>query len=126
MIDQKRREDLKEYQRRRTKKRRARGLTAKTVWIREEDSEAFAKATQSFVDHARLVEGVTGSITLEPSELKDILERNQFHYDVEDLMFLINLRQTITLKPPEEDASLKRASEILTRYGFKFEVDELV
>ena len=126
MVDQKRREDLKEYQRRRTKRRRARGLTAKTVWIREEDSEAFAKATQSFVDHARLVEGVTGSITLEPSELRDILERNQFHYDVEDLMFLINLSQTITLRPLEENASLMRASEILTRYGFKFELGELV
>ena len=126
MVDQKRREDLKEYQRRRTKRRRARGLTAKTVWIREEDSVAFAKATQSFVDHARLVEGVTGSITLEPSELRDILERNQFHYDVEDLMFLINLSQTITLRPLEENASVKRAAEILTRYGFKFDVDELV
>lgn len=125
-MDEKRRKDLKEYQRRRTERRRARGLTVKTIWIREEDTEAFAKATQPFVDHARLIEGVTGSITLEPSELKDILERNQFPYTLDDLMFLINLRQTIILKPREEKESWSRASEILQKYGFKIEPDELV
>lgn len=125
MTTKKRREDLKDYQRRRTERRRARGLTAKTVWIREEDNDAFIKATQSFVDHARLIEGVTGSITLEPSELKEIIERNQFHYAVEDLMLLVNLRQTITLKPLEQKASLTQATEILAKYGFHVELDEL-
>jgi hypothetical protein len=126
MVDDGRRRSMREYQKRRSLARREHGLTTRTTWIREEDTEAYKIATAPLADHARLIEAIIGSVTVEAVEIVEIIRRHKLPYDPEDLIFLTRVAEELALRPREQKATIQRAEEIIARYGFHLKVDDLL
>lgn len=126
MVDEGRRRSMREYQKRRGAARREHGLVTRTAWIRSEDVEAFKNAIAPLVDHARIVEAVIGSVTVEPVEIIEIINKHKFPYDPQDVIFVTRFAETMALKPLEQAATRRRAEDIIRRYGFHMTVDDLI
>ena len=126
MVDEARKREMREYQKRRSAIRRARGLVTRTFWIWEEDSDAFRVAVAPFVDRARLIEALLGTAPLPSLALIEIVKRHGLPYDPADIVFLAELRTKIELKP-SESASLKaHAEQLLARYSLPVTVNDLL
>ena len=95
MVDDTRKDEMRRYQERRTKARRARNLVSRTIWIRKEDEEAFAAATARFADHARVIEAATGGPQMSPIDLAGLIARHDLPYDPDELVFLMRLRENL-------------------------------
>jgi len=121
-----RNEALKLYQRQRAAKRRARGLVSRTIWIRQVDEDRFREQVEALVDHARLIEAVTGGPELSAVEISEIVTRHELPYDPADLVFLSRIREAIVLEPSKSDAIAIRAQCILDRYRLPVSLDELL
>jgi len=126
MVDEGRRRSMREYQKRRTAARRDHGLVTRTSWIRTEDAEAFSLAIAPFVDHAKLVEAVIGSLTVSPIEIVEIIKRHGLPYDPEDIVFMTRIRAELVLKPGDYDAIIERARRIIERHGFRISIEDLM
>ncbi len=121
-----RKEEMKRYQKGRTKLRRARGLTSRTLWIRAEDIEDFQQATAIFIDHARLIEGVTGGIRLSAKDVTEIVTRHHFPYAPEDLVFLSRINDELSLKTMEWKHIEEKAKATLQKYCIAVSFEELI
>lgn len=121
-----RNEELKLYQRQRATKRRARGLVSRTIWIRQVDEDQFRERVAALVDHARLIEAVTGGPELSAVEIAEIVARHELPYDPADLVFLSRVREAIILEPSGRDAIGLRAQGILDRYHLPVTIKELL
>jgi uncharacterized Fe-S cluster-containing protein len=126
MLDEGRRRSMREYQQRRGAARREHGLVTRTAWIRSEDVEAFKNAIAPLVDHARIVEAVIGSVTVEPVEIIAIINKHKFPYDPQDIIFIMRFAETMALKPTEQAETCRRAEAIIQQYGFHLTVDDLI
>lgn len=125
MVDDGRRHSMREYQKRRSAARREHGLVARTSWIRREDAEDFKKAVAPVTDHARLIEAVIGSVTVEPVEIIEIIQKHHLPYDPEDIIFMTRFTEALALRPEDYQQSVKRAEDIIARYGFHITVEDL-
>ena len=121
-----RNEDLKLYQRQRAAKRRARGLVSRTVWIRQVDEDLFRDQVAALVEHARLIEAVTGGPELSAVEISEIVTRHELPYDASELVFLSRIREAIVLDPSARNAIEQRAQGILDRYRLPVSLEELL
>jgi len=126
MVDDGRRRSMREYQKRRTAARREHGLVSRTTWIRSEDAEAYSRAVAPFVDHARLIEAVIGSVTVSPVEIVEIIRKHQLPYDPEDIIFLTRIFETVALQPDDYEKIIERAKVIIARHGFRISVEDLI
>lgn len=125
MVSDVRRAEMKTYQMRRSADRRARGLIPRTVWIRDEDEEAFRQAVAPFADHARLLEAVTGGAHLPASEITEIIRRHALPYEPEDLIFLSRVAEAIALHPGDIPAIEQRARALIARYALPARWEDL-
>lgn len=126
MVDDARKAEMRRYQQRRSAIRREHGLVTRTYWIWEEDSDAFRAAVAPFIDRARLIEALLGTLPLPTMDLVDIVKTHDFPYDPTDIVFLAELRTKIELKP-REGASLKtHAEKLLAQYDLPVTVDDLL
>lgn len=121
-----RREDLKLYQRRRAELRRARGIVSRTIWIREADEGRFREQVEALVDHARLIEAVTGGPELPATDIAEIIKRHNLPYDPSDLVFLSHVQESVVLDPSGRNAIERRAQEIINRYHFAVSIVDLL
>jgi hypothetical protein len=126
MVDEGRRRSMREYQKRRAGARREHGLVARTTWIRKEDAEAFKEAIAPLTGHARIIEAVIGSVTVEPVEIIDIITKYRLPYASEDIIFMTRFAEAMALKPAEQAETRKRAEDIIRRYGFQIAVADLI
>lgn len=126
MVDEGRLRSMREYQKRRAGAKREHGLVSRTTWIRKEDGDAFKAAIAPFTAHARIVEAVIGSVTVEPVEIIELITRYGFPYDPEDIIFMTRIREVMALKPMEQGATRRRAEAIIQRHGFDVTVDDLI
>jgi hypothetical protein len=126
MVDEGRRRSMRDYQKRRAGARREHGLVSRTTWIRKEDAEAFKEAIAPLSGHARLVEAVIGSVTVEPVEIIELIRKYELPYDPEDIIFMTRFAEAMALKPAEQGATRRRAEDIIRRYGFHVTVDDLI
>lgn len=116
---------MREYQKRRAGAKREHGLVSRTTWIRKEDGDAFKKAIAPITAHARIVEAVIGSVTVEPVEIIELINKYGLPYDPEDIIFMTRIREVMALKPQEQAETRRRAEDIIRRYGFHVTVDDL-
>jgi hypothetical protein len=126
MVDEGRRRSMREYQKRRAGARRDHGLVSRTAWIRKEDADAFKEAIAPLSAHARIVEAVIGSVTVEPVEIIEIIRKYALPYDPEDIIFMTRFAEAMALKPMEQAETRRRAEEIIERYGFQVTVADLI
>lgn len=125
-MEKERNEELKIYQRHRAAKRRACGLVSRTIWIREEDDARFREQVEGLVDHARLIEAVTGGPPLTALEIHEIIHRHRLSYDPADLIFLARIRESIALDPSSSTIIKDRAQEILEQYHLPVSLNNLL
>jgi hypothetical protein len=126
MVDEGRRRSMREYQKRRAGVRREHGLVSRTTWLRKEDADAFKAAIAPFTAHARIVEAVIGSVTVEPVEIIELINKYALPYDPEDIIFMTRFMEAMLLKPKEQAETRRRAEDIIRRYGFHVTVDDLL
>jgi len=126
MVDEGRLRSMREYQKRRAGARREHGLVSRTTWIRKEDGDAFKEAVAPFTAHARILEAVIGSVSVEPVEIIELINQYGLPYDPEDIIFMTRFAEVMALKPAEQDATRRRAEDIIHRYGFQVTVDDLI
>lgn len=119
-------EELKLYQRQRAALRRSRGIVSRTVWILAADEDRFRDQISALVDHARLIEGVTGGPVLSAIEIAEIIKRHSLPYDPLDLIFLSRAREAVVLNPVEKDTVEQRIQEIVEKYQLPVSVSELL
>lgn len=126
MIDDSRLRSMREYQKRRAGARREHGLVSRTAWVRKEDADAFKEAIAPLTAHARIVEAVIGSVTVEPIEIIELINKYGLPYDPEDIIFMVRFAEAMALKPLEQAETRRRAEEIIRRHGFEVTVDDLI
>ena len=126
MVDEGRLRSMREYQKRRAGARREHGLVSRTTWIRKEDADAFKKAIAPLTAHARIVEAVIGSVTVEPVEIIELITKYGLPYDPEDIIFMTRFAEAMALKPKEQAETRRRAETIIQRHGFEVTVDDLI
>ena len=126
MVDDGRRRSMREYQKRRASARREHGLVTRTTWIRKEDAAAFREAIAPLSGHARIIEAVIGSVTVEPVEIIELINQHQLPYDPEDIIFMTRFAEAMALKPAEQAKTARRAKEIIRQYGFHVTIDDLL
>lgn len=126
MVDEARKREMREYQRERSAIRRQHGLVTRTFWIWEEDSDAFRAAAAPFVDRARLIDALLGTAPLPALELINIIKRHDFPYDPANIVYLVELRTQLALKPEESTYAKERARDILAKYNLPVTVADLV
>lgn len=124
-MDRARNEELKLYQRQRAAKRRALGIVSRTVWIRAVDEDRFKDQVAALVDHARLIEAVTGGPHLSAIEIAEIISRHNLPYIAEDLIYLSRVREAFALDPQAKEQITDRARDIVERYQLQVSVDDL-
>jgi len=67
------------------------GLVQRSVWIREEDSEAFDAATVSLTDHARIISYLIGyDLGMTPKEIFAAIKKHGMAYTPEDMQTLLS------------------------------------
>lgn len=126
MVDEGRRRSMREYQKRRAGAKRQHGLVSRTTWIRKEDAAGFKEAAAPFMAHARIVEAVIGSVTVEPVELIELITKYGLPYEPEDIIFMTRFAEAMALKPKEQAETRRRAEDIIRKYGFHVTVDDLL
>jgi hypothetical protein len=126
MVDEARKAEMRQYQQLRSAIRRQHGLATRTFWIWEADNDAFRDAIAPFVDRARLIEALLGTVPLPSLELVQIIQKHGFPYDPEDVVFLAGLRTTIALKPLERTRAEQKARDILEKYNLPISLEDLV
>ena len=126
MVDEGRLRSMREYQKRRAGARREHGLVSRTTWIRKEDAGAFKEAIAPLTAHARIVEAVIGSVTVEPVEIIELITKYGLPYDPEDIIFMTRFAEAMALKPKEQAETRRRAETIIQRHGFEVTVDDLI
>lgn len=126
MVDDGRLRSMREYQKRRAGARREHGLVSRTAWVRREDAEAFKEAIAPLTAHARIVEAVIGSVTVEPVEIIELINTYKLPYDPEDIIFMTRIAEAMALKPMEQAETRRRAEAIIQRHGFEVTVDDLI
>ncbi|UOA34400.1 hypothetical protein DSM110093_04236 (plasmid) [Sulfitobacter sp. DSM 110093] len=124
-MDRTRNEELKVYQRQRAAKRRALGIVSRTVWILASDEGRFKEQVAALVDHARLIEAVTGGPHLSAIEIAEIISRHNLPYVAEDLIYLSRVRETFALDPQAKGQITDRARDIVERYQLQVSVGDL-
>ena len=90
------------------------------------DEDLIREQVEALVDHARLIEAVTGGPELSAVEISEIVTRHELPYDPADLVFLSRIREAIVLEPSKSDAIAIRAQCILDRYRLPVSLDELL
>lgn len=90
------------------------------------DEDRFRAQVEALVDHARLIEAVTGGPELSAVEISEIVMRHELPYDASDLVFLSRIREAIVLDPSGRDAIALRAQGILERYRLPVSLEELL
>jgi hypothetical protein len=125
MVDEGRRRSMREYQKRRAGAKREHGLVSRTTWIRKEDGDAFKEAAAPFTAHARIVEAVVGSVSVEPAEIIELITTHKLPYDPEDIIFMTRFEEVMLLKPKEQAETRRRAEDIIRKHGFHVTVDDL-
>lgn len=126
MVDEGRLRSMREYQKRRAGARREHGLVSRTAWICKEDADAFKAAIAPLTAHARIVEAVIGSVTVEPVEIIELINKYTLPYDPEDIIFMTRFAEAMALKPGEQGETRRRAEDIIRRYGFHVTADDLI
>ncbi|PVH28277.1 histidine kinase [Pararhodobacter oceanensis] len=126
MVDEKRKAEMREYQKQRSAVRRRHGLVTRTLWIWEADNDAFRDAISPYVDRARLIEAILGTAPLPSLEIIEIIKKHNFPYDPADIIYLADLRTQLALDPSASSSALEKARDILSRYDLPITVDDLV
>jgi hypothetical protein len=116
MLSEARKTEMREYQRTRQAARREIGQVTRTFWIQEEDSDAFVEAIRPFMDKARLMEAVNGTLELSKLEIFGIISEHRLPYDPEEMFFLSRVGEHLTLHPEKTDRIVKTAQQIMDRY----------
>ena len=116
MVSEKRKSEMREYQRARQTARREIGQVTRTFWVQEEDADAFAEAVRPFTDRARLLEAVNGTLDLSKLEIFGIIREHRLPYDPEEMFFLSRLGETLALYPDKADRIVDAAHQIIDRY----------
>jgi len=116
MPDESRLRSMREYQKRRAGARREHGLVTRTTWVCEADIDAFTEAIRPFAQHARLMEGVNGTVKVPPVEMAGIIREYGLPYDVEEMIFLSRVSEYLTLNPDRRDRIIDAAHEIMGKY----------
>lgn len=126
MVDEKRKAEMREYQKQRSALRRQHGLVTRTLWIWESDNDSFRKAISPYVDRARLIEAILGAAPMPSLEIIEIIKKHNFPYDPADIVYLADLQTQLALNPPTDSSATEKAREILSRYDLPITVDDLV
>lgn len=116
MTDEGRRRSMREYQKRRAGGRRQHGLVTRTSWICGKDADAFAEAVRPFTEHARLMEGVNGTVKVSPMEMADIISEQKLPYDAEEMVFLSRIEENLALYPEKGERIINTAHRIMSKY----------
>ena len=126
MVDEARRAEMRQYQQQRSAVRREHQLVTRTFWIWEADSDAFRAAVTPFVDRARLIEALLGTAPLPSLELVEIVKKHGFPYDPADIVYLVDLRTLLAIKPWESTYAMERARAILAKYDLPIRLEDLI
>jgi hypothetical protein len=122
MPDENRLREMREYQQRRGRLRRAMGMVTRTHWIRGEDAEAYAEAVRPFADHAKLLEAVNGAFPMPPLTINAIIREHRLPYDPEEFIFLSRVREHLTIHPERTDRIVEAAERVMRKYpGVNFD-----
>lgn len=116
MPDEGRRRSMREYQKRRAGSRRETGLVSRTTWICDTDADEFAEAVRPFAQHARLMEGVNGTVRVPPIEMAAIIREHALPYDPEEMVFLSRVSEHLALHPEKRDRIVSAAMAIMDKH----------
>ena len=116
MPDESRRRAMRQYQKKRSAARRENGLVSRTTWICETDGDAFAEAVRPFAQHARLMEGVNGTVKVPPVEMIGIIREFGLPYDPQEMVFLSRIEEHLSLNPDKRDRIIDAAHEIIDKH----------
>lgn len=128
MPDESRRRAMRQYQKKRSKGRREHGQVSRTTWVCDADLDAFTKAIRPFAQHARLMEGVNGTVKVPPVEMIGIIREFGLPYDPQEMVFLSRIEEHLSLNPEKRDRIIDAAHEIIGKHpdrNFDGVIDQL-